>query len=644
MYWLYSVIVAGLMFSTEGNLPVNINHGLADSNITTVVRLDETERFEQTYPLNANGRVSVSNVNGSIKIETWEQNEVKLEAVKIADSKEKLAEVEIRINAKQDYFSVETDYDKARRDNRGWRNNGNLRVEFKLIVPRNAVLDEIETVNGSITISNAANTTKASAVNGEIRATNLRGTANLSTVNGTVEADFDQLQSSSRISLNTVNGTVNLMIPSDANATVKADTVNGSINNDFGLPVRKGKYVGKDLYGKIGNGDVQIKLNSVNGGLSVKRKNDGKNVNPTTNLLNLNNEDGDNDEDQEDNSIIRTPRPPRPPRPPVISETEIEAIRQAAEEAMKEAEEELKNISPEAEKISKEALKQAEQEIKRINSEEFKKTLKEAEKVQKAVIAQMSGVNWLVGSPKIEKKSDSFVVKGVPKVTVEAKNCAVSVRGWDKSEVQYTITRISKSRSQTPMDVQATQNGADVNIKFVNSDNTKRSDFFNELNRVRIEVFVPKKSNLKITASGEIRLEGVSGEIELNGEEGAINVRDADGKLLITSIDSTVRVLGFKGELDTKSVDGTMSLEGDFQKLSAQTVDGNIILMIPDDANANIESNRKDIKSEGISLVFVSSEKNTSVWKVGKGGANHRLYTTEDGQIFVRNANAVKTN
>ena len=155
---------------------------------------------------------------------------------------------------------------------------------------------------------------------------------------------------------------------------------------------------------------------------------------------------------------------------------------------------------------------------------------------------------------------------------------------------------------------------------------------------------MPKKSNLKITTDGEIRLEGVSGEIELNGVDGAINVRDSDGKLNIAAVDGLVRVLGFKGELDTKAVDGTISLEGDFQKLSAQTVDGNIILTLPENANANIESNRQDIKSEGILLVNIGDGKSNSVWKIGKGGANHRLYSTAAGQIFVRTANIVKTN
>ena len=124
------------------------------------------------------------------------------------------------------------------------------------------------------------------------------------------------------------------------------------------------------------------------------------------------------------------------------------------------------------------------------------------------------------GAPAIEKKSDSFAVKGVPKVTVEANNCAVTVRGWDKPEIQYSVVKIGKRRDQSPINVQANQNNGDVNIKVVNDD---APQFF-EGNNVRVEVFVPKKSNLKILTNNEIRLEGVSGEIELNGEDGAINV------------------------------------------------------------------------------------------------------------------------
>ncbi len=633
MPWIYSIFIAGLIFSNESVPPVQTNHSYAESKIIQVVRLDETERFEQTYPLNANGKVSVSNVNGSITVEAWDRPEVKLEAVKIADSRDRLSEFSVRIDSQPDFLNVETEYEKQ--NNRQYGKNYKTEVQYRLTVPRTAVLDEIETVNGEIRISNTTNITKASAVNGKIIAVNLQGTAKLSTVNGTVEADFDRLQTQSKISLDTVNGTVNLTIPSDANATVKADTVNGSISNEFGLPVRKGKYVGKDLYGRIGSGDVQIKLNSVNGGLSVKRKNDGKNLNPATNLLPAKNNDED-DRDAVGNGenfpVVRPPKPPRVPRtplPPVFDNSNLDAeIQKQVVEALKEAQKEMGKITPEMQKQIEEGLKKA-----NLNTKEMQEQIKLAREKYKEAMAQMSNANWLVGSPVIEKKSDTFAVKGTPKVTIEANNCAISVRGWDKSEVQYSVTKISRNRSQTPMDVQANQSGADVNIKVINDAQTPL--VFGS-NNVRLEIFVPKKSNLKIATNGEIRLEGVSGEIDLNGVDGAINVRDSEGNMRLTVTDGRIRVLGFTGELYAQSADGDLNLEGNFQKLTARTENGSIILTLPEDTGANLTVNQ-EFTNEGLNL---TKEKENN-WRIGKGGANFQLQTT-DGKVFLRGVSVVQ--
>ncbi len=641
MSWIISLVVAGLMLTSEGNLPVTANHNFTKSkpSVENTNRFDETERFAQTYPLSSNGRVSVSNVNGSVTVDTWDRNEVKLEYVKTADTKENLAEVEIKIDARQDAFSVETDYGDWRRRNSGERRNyGKLQIEYRLTVPRNAVLNEIATVNGSVSITGGGSLTKASSVNGQVRAVNLRGTANLSTVNGTVEADFDQLQTGSRISLNTVNGTVNLVVPSDANATVKADTVNGNIANDFGLPVRKGEYVGRDLYGKIGNGDVQIRLNSVNGTLSVKRRNDGKNVNPVTNLLTTRNEDNWNDgEDSEVNLTVRPPRPPRPPRaprppkPPRNSGIDNDELNKTIEQSIRDAEKELKNIEPELEKTIKEGLREA----AKVNSAEVRAQLKEA-------LAQISAANWSTGAPSIEEKSDSFPVKGIPKVTVEARNCAVSVRGWDKSEVSYSMVRISRNNQKQPLNtdsaISVKAGDSDVSIKISAETSSPGGIDSGGATKTRIEIFVPKKSNLKVITNREIRLEGVSGEIDLQGADESVNVRDVDGKLSVGTSDGKIRVIGFKGEINTKTSSGATNLEGDFRGLSARTVDGAITLTLPENANANIESNRKDIVGEGVSLVYQGDGKSTSTWKIGSGGENHLLYTSADGRVIVRSA------
>src|SRR4029078_2547081 len=180
--------------------------------------------------------VCVSNINGSIKMIASDRSEVRLIAVKRAETREQLADVDIKIDARPEYISVESDYGddrtwKADKD-RKWKNTDKVVVEYELTVPRGAVLDEIETVNGSVWLADFTNVSKVSTVNGMVKATSLKGTAELSTVNGELFADFDKLNAASKIDLETVNGRVNLFIPSDSSATVKAESLNGIISND----------------------------------------------------------------------------------------------------------------------------------------------------------------------------------------------------------------------------------------------------------------------------------------------------------------------------------------------------------------------------------------------------------------------------
>ena len=645
MSWIYTLVFAGLMFSSPADtVPGTEIAFTAEPVDSVIVMSDESEKFDQTYPLNANGRVNVSNVNGSIVVEAWDRNEVRLEYTKVADSKERLADVEVRIDSRPDYFSVETDYGNwhDRKGDGMWknRNNGKLTVDYKLMVPRGAVLNEIETVNGSVSVSNFTNITKVSAVNGSVSATNIRGTASLSTVNGEVTADFDQLQSGSKINLDTVNGKVNLLIPSDSHATVKADSLNGVITNGFGLPVHKGKYVGRDLYGRIGNGDVQIRLNSVNGALSIGRKNDGKNASPATNLLPQKDKDGEDwndvdvDIDNDDESKIDTQEMNRDIAR-AVSEAERETSR-----AARELNRELGNVGPVLNKAIIKDIAKAKKKIN-IDTRELSEKIRESQIMQKDLMGKIDFLNFTAAVPRVEKKSNSFVVKGVPKVTVDAKGCSVRVLGWDKSEVQYTVTQFSEARRRADLTISESQTDASVNIVIRNPNgDAVNGDFSNEQNRVRIDVYVPKRSNLKIDANGEIRLEGVSGEVELTGSDEAINIRDLDGKLRLTNGDGRIRVIGFRGELDANSVNGSMNLEGDFKKLNAKAVDGAIVLTLPVNTSADLIANCTELAGDGIQMVRNGGDDARPRYKIGQGGPLYDLST--NGEIQVRGDSVIK--
>ncbi len=180
-----------------------------------------------------------------------------------------------------------------------------------------------------------------------------------------------------------------------------------------------------------------------------------------------------------------------------------------------------------------------------------------------------------------------------------------------------------------------------VNINVQNASYEERAGLFNNPSRqVRIEVFVPRKSNLKITANGEIRLEGVSGDVELAGANESINVRDVDGTMKVTNSDGRIRVIGFKGEINARTSDGPISLEGDFRKLNATASDGSIILTLPDDASADLLANCSDVTGEGITMTRVSGNDAQTKYRIGKGGPIYTIAT--GGEIRVRGTGALK--
>lgn len=590
MSWIYTIVFSGLLFASQGDMPAISIPEVISEPVAQAPSGDETERFSQTYPLSANGRVNVSNVNGPVTVEGWDRSEVKLEYVKTADTKERLSEVEIKIDARADSFSVETDYGD-RKDGHRWKSNDKLKVEYRLMVPRGAVLDEAETVNGSVTVSGMTNSIEASAVNGQVTSSNVRGTAKLSTVNGGVNADLDEVASGSNLELETVNGQVMLTIPSDSSAVIKADSLNGDIRNDFGLTVRKGRFVGRDLYGRLGSGNAQIRLSSVNGGLTISRKNDGKSLSPATNLLTNQQRD---DEDADAKRFVRD-----------MDRRELQ-------------------------KVAKESAKISEQIM---NNEEIVRAVDEAAR-RGEIAARTFDANFFQAPPRMEVKTGSFVLAAKPTVTIEAGRSAVAVRSWDKNEVQYRVTQFARPRSSRPLAVSETHTDSSVTLRVKDTDDDRDRQLFNDRKQVRIEIFVPRRSDVKITSGGEIRVDGVSGDLQLFGDDETINVRDAEGRLKVVSTDGRIRVIGFRGEIDSETGDGAISLEGKFEQLRARADDGTITLTLAEDADAEIETNCPDMVGDGIDLVRTGSTDQLSRYRLGKGGPLYKLET--EGSITVR--------
>ncbi len=236
------------------------------------------EEFHQLYTLSPGGSVRLNNINGGVEIKAWDKNEVKVDAVKHANDKDMMDQLQIVVNASSNLVDIDTKYP----DNSNIDNDDGPWVEYTITVPEDVNLDRIKTVNGGIEISGLSGKVNASTINGTVRAGDVRSDCRLETVNGKVQADFAELKSGSSVMLKTVNGSVAINLPASADARIKAKTANGQISNGFGLASSResdehsfGK-IGDSVDGKIGNGDAYIEAESVNGSIKILKSGESK--------------------------------------------------------------------------------------------------------------------------------------------------------------------------------------------------------------------------------------------------------------------------------------------------------------------------------------------------------------------------------
>jgi DUF4097 and DUF4098 domain-containing protein YvlB len=210
----------------------------------------------------------LDNVNGYVEIVAWDKAEVALEAVKKAKDEEALSHVHLRIDSTANRLTIKTEYEKK------WKfwDNARAEVRYKLMVPAGASLDKIDVVNCGIRVTGVKGSVNLDSVNGSVEAEGLAGAGRFDTVNGSIMVAYATMpDSADDISLDTVNGSCTLKLPAGAAFRLDADTVNGHVSCDFPITLEKsGRHT---LRGTVAGGTSKVKLDSVNGGLTVAKAN-----------------------------------------------------------------------------------------------------------------------------------------------------------------------------------------------------------------------------------------------------------------------------------------------------------------------------------------------------------------------------------
>jgi Putative adhesin len=228
-----------------------------------------TDSWAKSYSVGSKGvEVVVVNVNGRIQVEASDGStvEVKAELTARAGSeeaaKELLKQVEIRDEASPTRVRIET------RNKKTFGRQG-VNVVYTLRVPK-AVTVNLETTNGTISVTGVEGGTRAEATNGGVEGRLLGGSVKASTTNGTIKVDLTSVGEAGT-ELETTNGSIEVRLSDAAKATVVARCVNGGISVD-GLAFEKsGENTRRKLDGRLNGGGPTIRVDTVNGAIRFRK-------------------------------------------------------------------------------------------------------------------------------------------------------------------------------------------------------------------------------------------------------------------------------------------------------------------------------------------------------------------------------------
>lgn len=273
------------------------------------------EEVNRTIDASAKSYIEIYNTSGSIEVTGWSRNSVEIKGV-LGDAVEELiverdgAEILIRVEVPH-------------------RHRGDIDADLRIRVPEGSSLEvsgvstdiEIEgvlgkqslsTVSGDIEVTGAKDDVEAESVSGDVTingdgahgsydAATVSGDVVVRGVSGNVDAEsvsgdvdviggvFDDahfesvngdltfhagLTDNGDLSMESINGTVDILFTKPVYARFDIETFNGSIRNCFGpKPQRTSKYSpGLELSFTFGDGDARVDVETLNGTVNICNK------------------------------------------------------------------------------------------------------------------------------------------------------------------------------------------------------------------------------------------------------------------------------------------------------------------------------------------------------------------------------------
>lgn len=292
----------------------------------SIVSADVEEKIEEVYSLAEDGDVYLKNISGDIVVKSWDRDEIKIIARKVAGSKKELDNINIDINRTDNSIKIITRHEKSSRlFPFSLFSSSNASVHYEMNIPGKAKLSvksisgrvdvyaiggdlDIETTSGDIKVATALDGARCKSVSGrihlegiagdadlvttsgEIFIEQIKGSINAKTVSGRIELDSfssvkeidaqsvsgsirsqGELNPTGIYKFHTISGRIWLAIPSDSEFELQTETTSGGIDSDFEISV-SGKIDRKKFRGVVGKGGARISMSSVSGSIRIIKR------------------------------------------------------------------------------------------------------------------------------------------------------------------------------------------------------------------------------------------------------------------------------------------------------------------------------------------------------------------------------------
>jgi hypothetical protein len=237
---------------------------LSSCVIANRTRVTEEVRLHARLAPDASA-VRVENDTGSVRVDTWDKDDVLVIAVKevqgksVADAERNLALIDVEVLPTASGVSIAT-----RR--RSLRVSGG--VSYRITIPERAQL-EARVATGGVTAAGVRGGLDVAVTTGGVKLLDVSAPLRVSVVTGGVKADVTALDGA--VSVETTTGGVVLSLPEGAGATLDMATTTGGISCGFDLPVSRASVVGARASGRVNGGGPDVRVRVVTGGIDVRR-------------------------------------------------------------------------------------------------------------------------------------------------------------------------------------------------------------------------------------------------------------------------------------------------------------------------------------------------------------------------------------